>query len=266
MAETFNPFGNSDSVVSTSNVGENLLLTLSPAKFDIFSKTLALFEKSTESIKIQKSNILQKFGPAIITADVTPIFDKEVDLEIVQPKKYIKLFKQFKNNLDINFIEDNSNNRYVITNDEIKLFLPKQASTEDEEDTLMPDFEGAEGLFEIKIDKEVSKQLIGLSSDVNFVEYLIQNDKLKGIHIPETAIYLFNDYLKDPDAKTLDETNADLTLRTGVFLGVTAEAYAIQVGKLANGNHFSFTECDTGMVKINVFETLEVTTGGNLLI
>ena len=259
----FNPFGD---VEKNTSVGENLLLTLSPAKFDIFSKTLSLFEKSAESIKIQNSNIIQKFGPAIITADITPLFEKEVSLEIVQPKKYIKLFKQFKNNVDINFIEDNGNNRYIITNDEIKLFLPKQAVVTNEEDGLMPDFEGSVGLFEIKIDKEVSKQLVGLSSDVNFVEYLVQNDLLKGIHIPETAIYLFSDYLKDTDAKTLDETNADLTLRTGIFLGVNAESYTIQIGKLANGNHFSYTECDTGMVKVNVFENLEVTTGGNLLI
>jgi hypothetical protein len=262
---TFNPFGNTDTTINTST-GESLLLTLSPAKFDIFVKLLSLFEKSSESIKIQDSNIVQKFGPATMTADITTLFEKDVNLEIVQPKKYIKLFKQFKNNTDINFIEDGGNNRYIITNDEIRLFLPKQAASTEEEDTMMPDFEGAEGLFDITIDKDVSNQLIGLSGDVNFVEYLIQEDKLKGIHVPETAIYLFSDYLQDEAAKTLDETNADLILRTGVFLAVTAEKHTIQIGKLANGNHFSLTDCDTGMIHINVFENLEVTTGGNLLI
>jgi hypothetical protein len=258
----FNPF---NTVEKSEEIGENLLLTLSPAKFDIFVKVLSLFEKSSESIKIQASNIVQKFGPAIMTADVSPLFEKDVDIEIVQPKKYIKLFKQFKNNTDIDFISDGGNNRYIVTNDEIKLFLPKQATVV-EEDTLMPDFEGAEGLFDIKIEKEVSKQLIGLSADVNFVEYLIQDDKLKGVHIPDTAIYLFNEYLKDPKAKTLDETNADLILRTGVFLAVAAESYNLQIGKLTNGNHFSVTDCDTGMVHVNIFENLEITTGGNLLI
>jgi len=258
----FNPFGNAEKTVMT---GENLILTLSPAKFDIFSKTLTLFEKSAESIKIQNSNILQKYGPAIMTADITPLFEKEVDLEIVQPKKYIKLFKQFKSNEDINFIDDNSNNRYIITNNEIKLFLPKQAGVK-EEDTLMPEFEDSESLFDIKIEKDVAKQLIGLSGDVNYVEYLIQENKLKGIHIPDTAIYLFSDYTKEENAKNLDETNADLTLRTGVFLEVPAESYQIHIGKLGNGNHFSFTECDTGLIKVSVYETLEVTTGGNLLI
>ena len=265
MTTTFNPFTTADTPTQSSFEGENLLLTLSPAKFDIFNKTLSLFEKSSESIKIQNSNIIQKYGPAVITADITALFEKEIDMTIVQPKKYIKLFKQFKNNTDINFIEDGSNNRYIITNDEIKLFLPKQAAVA-EEDTLMPDFEDAEGICDLKIDKEVAKQLVGLSTDVNFVEYLFQDQKLKGIHIPETAIYLFGDYLKDPKAKTLDETNAELILRTGVFLEVPAENYIIQIGKLKNGNHFSFTECDTGMVKVNVFENLEVTTGGNLLI
>lgn len=257
---TFNPFGN------TSSKSTDLLVSFTPAKFDILIKVLSLFDKSNDSICIKSSNIVQKFGSAIANADISSLFDDQVvDLEIVQPKKYIKLFKQFKNNTNIDVIEDSANNRYVITNGEIKLFLPKQA-TPTSDDTLMPDFEDCEMLHEMTIDKETSKQLIGLSSDSNYIEYLFQDNKLKGVHIPDTAIYLFNEFLEDPKAKNLDETNADEMLRTGVFLAIPAEDYKLTIGKLKNGNHFSITDCNTGMVHVNLIEQLDLSTGGSLLI
>lgn len=264
----FNPFGDNKAIVSTNTSGakENLLVSFTPAKFDVLIKVLGLFDKSSDSIKIQNSNIIQKYGPAVVSANVMTLFDNQsINIEIVQPKKYIKLFKLFKNNNNIDFIEDNSNNRYIITNGEIKLFLPKQAIAATD-DTLMPDFDDCVGLYEVKIDKETSKQLIGLSSDVNYVEYLIQDDKLKGVHVPDTAIFLFADYLIDPKAVKLDETNADQILRTGIFLTVPAEDYTINIGKLKNGNFFSITDCNTGVVHVSIIETLELSTGGNLLI
>jgi len=262
----FNPFGDNKIVTQSVEQKENLLVSFTPAKFDVLIKVLGLFDKSSDSIKIQSSNIIQKYGPAIISADVSTLFDDQViDLEIVQPKKYIKLFKLFKNNNNIDVIEDNANNRYIITNGEIKLFLPKQAAAATD-DTLTPDFDDCVGLYEVKIDKETSKQLIGLSGDVNYVEYLIQDDKLKGMHVPDTAIFLFNEFLIDPKASKLDETNADLTLRTGIFLTVPAEDYKVNIGKLKNDNYFSITDCNTGVVHVSIFEALDVTTGGNLLI
>jgi hypothetical protein len=263
----FNPFGGGgDTQEAAIETGEKVLISFSPAKFDIFTKVLALFNKSTESIKIQSSTIIQKFGPATASADVSKLFDDQVvDLEIIKPDKYIKLFKQFRNNDDIKVIDDITNKRYIITNDEIKLFLPKQADAVTD-DTMMPDFEDAEGLFELKIDKETSKQLVGLSAGANYVEYLIQDSKLKGIHIPSTAIYLFSEFLKDPKAKTLDETNADQIFRTGNFLTVPAEDFVIQIGKLKKGTPFSLTTCNTGVVNVTVFENLDDTSGGNVLI
>ena len=256
----FNPFS------SKEKTGENLLFSFSPAKFDILIKVLSLFDKSGETISIRNSNIVQKFGAAVANADISTLFDDQiVDIDIVQPKKYIKLFKQFKNNTNIDFIEDNSNNRYIVSNGEIKLFLPKQAQASDD-DTLAPDFDDCVGLYEIKIDKETSKQLVGLSSDSNYVEYLIQDEKLKGVHIPDTAIYLFNDFLIDPKATKLDETNADQMLRTGNFLSVPAEDYLINIGKFKNDNFFSVTDCNTGVVHVKIIETLELSTGGSILI
>ena len=269
----FNPFNSENSTVveedkpeERTEIPENLLFSFTPAKFDMFVKVLSLFDKSSDSIKITQSQVVQKYSAAVINADMSTLFDdQEVDLEIIQPKKYTKLFKQFRNASNIDIIQDDDNNRYIITNGEIKVFLPKQVTT-DSDDTMMPDFDGCVGLWDIKIDKETSRLLNGLSSDVNFIEYLIQDNKLKGLHVPDTAIFLFGDYLKDPKAKTLDETNSEVTLRTGVFLPIVADDYNISIGKLKNEEYFSITECNTGLIKINVIEKLEVTTGGNLLI
>lgn len=262
----FNPFGDNKTFSDTKTSGEKLLVSFSPAKFDTLIKVLGLFNKSADSIKITNGNIVQKYGPATINADVSTLFDDQpVDFEIVQPNKYIKLFKTFKNNTDISIIEDNSNNRYIITNGEIKLFLPKQAQVASD-DTLLPDFEDCTQLWEIKIDKETSKQLIALSGSSNYVEYLIQDEKLKGIHVPDTAIFVFSEFLIDPKAKILDETNAEQTFKTGTFLKIDAEDYTINIGKLKNGNHFSITNCNTGLIGVNIFETLEVSTGGDLFI
>lgn len=263
----FNPFNTKEEDENKSD--ERVLVTLPPAKFDIFTKVLDLFNKSNESIKIKNNLIVQKFGPAVISSDITNLLeeDQQINIDIIDPSKYIKLFKNFRNNEDVKIIDDESNKRYIFTNDEIKLFLPKQVTEEENaDDTLMPDFEDSESMFELKINKETSKQLIGLSKNVNAVEYLVQDNKLKGIHIPETAIFLFSDYTKDPKAKTLDETNAEQIFRTGIFLAVPAEDYIIYIGKLKNGNYFSYTDCDTGFVHVNVYEDLKVTTGGSLLI
>jgi hypothetical protein len=172
----FNPFGDNKAVVpNNSSAKENLLISFTPAKFDVLIKVLGLFDKSTDSIKIQNSNIVQKYGPAIVSADVTTLFDDQsIDFEIVQPKKYIKLFKLFKNNTNIDVIEDNANNRYIITNGEIKLFLPKQAVAATE-DTLLPDFEDCSLMFDVKIDKEASKQLMTEEGEMNYARSFALN-------------------------------------------------------------------------------------------
>lgn len=264
---TFNPFEQTNTNLQQSTEkAPSTLISFTPAYFDSLIKILSLFEKSADTIKISQSTIIQKYGAAIVYADISNVFNgTAIDLEIVQPKKYIKLFKQFRNNTDIDVIDDSENNRYIITNNEIKLFLPKPAQTTTD-DTLLPDFEGSTSYYQVKLDKETSKQLIGLSSESKFVEFLIQDEKFKGVHIADTAIYLFNDYLKDPNVSKLDETTADPMLRCGNFLSIAAEDYEINIGKLSNGNYFSITDCNTGFIHVNIYETLEVTTGGNVLI
>ena len=89
---------------------------------------------------------------------------------------------------------------------------------------------------------------------------------MKAIHVPDTAIYLFSDYVSDLKASTLDETNADLALRSISYFSIPAEDYEISIGKQPDGSFVSAMSCNTGFIKISVVENLEIATGGNILI
>ena len=244
----------------------NVIAEISPAKFDSLVKILSLLDKSHDSIMIQESMIVQQYKRGIMYADVNEVFDgKKIDLQILNPKKNVKLLKQFKSNTNVYIVNDDENSRYVLTNGEIKLFLPKQ---HDSTSTVVqiPDSDNAELLCSAEIDKNSAKTIDSLASDVNYIEYLIQNDELKAVHVPDTAIYILSDYLQDLQASKLDETNADLSLRSEVYLPVSADEFDVHLYKTTDGSYFSYTICDTGLVKISVYENLDLTTGGNLLL
>ena len=253
---------------------ENIIICqISPAKFDSLLKVLKVLvtdKSSNDSLVIKESTITQSIPGTVISADISDIFgDKKINLQIINPKKYIRLFSNFRNNNDIFVLDDNDNSRFIFTNGEIKLFLPKQIEKL-VEDVKLPDLSAAEQLCSIKVDKLTKKIISSLASDVQYVDYLIQDNLLKGIHIPDTAIYLFNEYIKDSKAAKLDETNADLALRSTSYLLVESEDYEIFIGRLKdsslNTTYVSATICNTGFVKVDVYENLDTVTGGNILI
>lgn len=247
----------------------NLICQISPAKFDSLLKVLNVLvgdKSSNESLVIKNSTITQSLSGAIISSDIQEIFDSsKINLQIINPKKYIKLFRNFRNTNDVFILDDSENSRFIITNGEIKLFLPKQIETLVEEIQL-PDLTNCAGLCSIKVDKTTRGIITGLASEADYIEYLIQDNFLKAIHVPDTAIYLFNDYISDAKAAKLDETNADLTLRSTVSFPIIAEDYEISIGKMPDGSYISATRCNTGFVKVDVIEPLEISTGGNILI
>lgn len=246
-----------------------IICQITPAKFDSFLKVLNVLvtdKASNDSLIIKESMITQNVSGAIVSSNIEDIFEgKKIDLQIINPKKYLKLFKTFRNNNDIFIMDDAENSRFIISNGEIRLFLPKQIENLVEA-VKVPDLTNCEGLCTIKIDKATRNIITGLSSEASYVDYLIQEDVLKGIHVPDTAIYLFSDYINDAKAAKLDETNADLALRSVAFLSIPAEDYEIAIGKQADGSYISVTNCNTGFIKVDVFESLEIATGGNILI
>jgi len=258
------------SVVNFKPMEENMIVCqISPAKFDSLLKVLTVLisdKSSNDSLIIKDSNITQNTSGAIISSNVEEIFEgKKIDLQIINPKKYLKLFKTFRNNNDIFILNDIENSRFIITNGEIKLFLPKQIENLVEA-VKLPDLSNCTGLCSIKVDKATRNIIMGLAAEASYIDYLIQDDLLKAIHVPDTAIYLFSDYISDLKATKLDETNADLALRSVAYFSIPAEDYEIAIGKQPDGSYVSAMSCNTGFIKVDVIESLEVATGGNILI
>lgn len=258
------------SVTNFKPLEENMIICqISPAKFDSLLKVLSVLvsdKSSNDSLIIKDSNITQNVSGAIISSNIEEIFEgKKIDLQIINPKKYLKLFKNFRNNNDIFILDDVENARFIITNGEIKLFLPKQIENLVEA-VKLPDLSTCTGMCSIKIDKSTRNIIVGLANEASYIDYLIQDNLLKAIHIPDTAIYLFSDYIGDTKATKLDETNADLALRSITYFSIPAEDYEVAIGKQVDGTYVSAMSCNTGFIKVDVIEALEIATGGNILI
>jgi hypothetical protein len=256
---TYKPFDDQNSIICQ----------ISPAKFDSLLKVLKVLineKSSNDSIIIKDSMITQSSNGSIICTNVLDIFDnRKITIHIINPKKYIKLFNNFKNNNDVFILDDGANSRFIITNGEIKLFLPKQIETLVQQVEL-PNMSNYKLLCTTKIDKATRNIITGLSADATYTDYLIQENQLKAIHVPDTAIYLFNEFIKDANSAKLDETNADLALRSTMCLTIPAEDYEINIGYSPEGSYIAATSCNTGFIKIDIYEPLEIATGGNILI
>jgi len=260
-------------VVSITNfkpLEENMIISqISPAKFDSLLKVLNVLvsdKSSNDSLIIKESNITQNVSGAIVSSNIEEIFEgKKINLQIINPKKYLKLFKTFRNNNDIFILDDPENSRFIITNGEIKLFLPKQIENLVEA-VKLPDLSNCTGLCSIKVDKASRNIIMGLANEAQYIDYLIQDNLFKAVHIPDTAIYLFSDYVNDLKATKLDETNADLALRSIAYFPILAEDYEIAIGHMPDGSYVSAMSCNTGFIKVDVIENLEIATGGNILI
>jgi len=246
-------------------INNNIVAEITPAKFDGLLKVLNLLTDSNDPIIISKSKIVKNLlSGSIVSMDVKDVFDSDVNLHIVNPKKNIKLFKTLKNNNNIYIVQDDENARYIIMNGEIRLFMPKQDESVEEFKAEMPSLEGVTPLSNTTFDKTTKNIISELAYSTEYIEFLFQNNEMKGIHIPDTAIYIFEKYIKDQQVSKLDETNADLALRSTSFLPIVAENYELSIGKLSDGSYCSYTVCDTGYIKVNIFEQLENTTGGSI--
>lgn len=252
------------------NVEDNLIISeINPAYFDILNKILAVLikERATDTITIKNSKIKQALSGCNIEANMFEVFGKAINLDIINPKKYINLFGQMKNNNNIFIIDDTENQRYLVTNGEIRLFLPKQDNLINNRDIDDIDLTKAEIVCSLTIEKNARTTINKLMSNADYLEYLIQDNELKGIYIPDTAIYIFEQYQKDEKALNLNETNADLNLRVINFLPVEANTYFLTIYKFGPDKYGSITTCKIGgKIDVKIFEHCSLTTGGNIII
>jgi hypothetical protein len=241
---------------------QTILCKLPPAKFDALVKTLNVFDQQTP-ISVVDSKIEQSInnGTAILSCDITDIAGK-INIDILTPKKHIKLMKSIKGNNDVFIIDDTVNKRFVITNGDIKIFLPKQIENfKPSSISNIPDLSSISLMGQtIIIDKDI-KNIISSLIDTDHVDLLIYGNQLKGINVPDTAIYSFPQYVNEK----IDDTTAELKLRSFSFLKVDGEDYQISLGNI-NSIYWLATVVNTGIINVNILETITAVSDETLLI
>lgn len=241
---------------------QKILCQLQPAVYDAFIKILSALDMNTP-ISIQNSKIEQSInaGTAILTTDITNIV-KDITMDVLNPKKYIRLFKSIKGNNDVFIIDDDSNKRFIITNGKIKVFLPKQIEAFKADTSTLPDLSNIDTIGNaIMIDKDTKTIISSLQQETEYIDLLIYENQLKGINIPDTAIFSFPAYINEK----IDEITAELKLRSFSFLNVVGETYQLSIGK-NNEVYWLSTIINTNIVDINVLEIINPVSDETLLI
>ncbi len=240
---------------------DNVIKKIIPAKWEAFLEILDFLTKdSDESVIIKDSVIMYPYkGGSIIKANLTEVFDDgSMNLHISSPKKWTKLFKTLKDG-NVYILDEDS--KFIVTNGQIKLFLPKQLSSY--VSTLsFPNLTETENICESIIQKESRDKIHRLGKDVQYIEFLLQDGKFKSVNVPNTAIFILPEYVKDPGAQKLTSSNADLTLRSTVFLPYPADTYRLLIGRnLVKDSYFAYTICKTSLAKIELYESLDNSSG-----
>jgi len=159
----------------------------------------------------------------------------------------------------IYIIDSVTDQRYLVTNGDITLYLPKQIDALSTPVTI-PDISMSNVISQpMEIDKDVRNTIYNLSGD-DALELIIKNGQLKGVYIPETAVYVFKQYIKE----NIVESSADLKLKCFSFLKIPADKYTIGIYQIDN-LYWLLTGIDTG-IKFYTFENVQPVSDENLLI
>ena len=246
----------SKSFFMTTDEKNSLVKEIPPVKFESLTNILDFLTKESDDPIIIKDSIIksQYKGSSIIKVDLTQVLDGQLDLHLSNPKKWTRLFKGLK--ADTNIVILNRENQFVVCNEQIKLFLPKQIESLTES-LEIPDLKETETICNVIIQKTSRDTILKLAKEYDFIEYLI-DDELKAINVPDTAIYILPDYVKDENARKLTSATAKIVLRSKVFLPYTTETYNVIIGhNLVNDSYFSYTTCRDGMLNIEIYEQLD---------
>ena len=251
---------NDSNIISDDDV---VLKKISPAKWEALIDILEFLTKdSDESVVISNSIIMHQLkSGSILKANLKEVFDNQnIDLHISSPKKWVRLFKMFKNE-NVYIIEES--NRFIVTNGQTKLFLPRQLNTVVSQ-LEFPDFEQTRNIANQIIQKESRDKIINLSKGLSYIEFLIKDNNIKIVNIPNTALFIIPEFMKDPEIRSLTVDNADLLLRSSTFLPYPAETYQIIVGlNNLNDKYFMVSSCKTQLISIEIYEVLNDATGIN---
>ena len=240
---------------------DNVIKKIIPAKWEAFLEILDFLTKdSDEPVIIKNSVIMYPYkGGSIIKADLREVFDDDsMNLHISSPKKWTKLFKTLRNE-NVYILDEDS--KFIVTNGQIKLFLPKQLNSY-VNNLSFPGLDETEKVCELFVQKDSRDKILRLGKDVQYIEFLIQDGKFKSVNVPNTAIFILPEYVKDEAAQKLTSSNADLTLRSTVFLPYPADTYQLFIGRnLIKDSYFAYTICKTSLATIELYESLDNSSG-----
>ena len=242
----------------------DILKKIVPAKWEALINILSFLTKdSDDAVIIDKSVVMHSLKTGgILKVKMHDIFDEELDLHISSPKKWTRLFKMLKNE-DVFIL--NEENLFIVTNGQIRLFLPKQLSSVSSS-LIFPSFEKSEVVSNMIFQKETRDKILNLSNNIQFIEFLIQDGIFKAINIPSTAIFVLPEFIKDPKIKDLNSNTADITLRCSSFLPFPAETHSFTIGRnKETSTYFAHTKCASQLVNIETYEVLDNISGVNSL-
>lgn len=246
--------------VLTSN--QTILCKISPAKFDGLVKVLSNLDgQSIIAIKNSMINQLINKGTAILIANISDLIGENIDFQILDPKKHIRLFKQLKGNNDVFIINDPDNERYIITNQDVSIFLGKQI--EELNDAIStPDLSTAITIgAPITLEKNDRDVISSFMKEADYIDLLLQNDQLKGVSLPGLAVIKFKNFIKD----NIDDVSANLKLRSYAFLKVDGEQHVVNLAK-TDDNYWILTQVNTGYLLISILETVNPVSDDKLLL
>jgi hypothetical protein len=245
--------------------GQSVVSRFSPAKFDAFVKVLNVLDDKN-IIVIDQSRICQSInnGTAILMTDISGLIDdsnNKINLHVLNPKKYIKYFKNMKGSSDIYIIDDPNGQRYIVTNGDVMIYLPKQIE-EFERDAAPPDLTAANLIgAPIDIDKDTRNTIISMSSETSHIDLLLHQNQMKAVYIPELAVFSFKQFVADQ----IDDSKAELRLRSYSFLNVPGEEYRVTLGEV-QGNYWITTLVNTGFIAVHIIESLQPVSDENLIL
>lgn len=236
------------------------LLTIPPAKFEAFQKVLTVLTDTNDPIFIRNSVITKLMSnSSIVSVNLQPVFEsQDFNLHLNNPSKQVKLFKSLKGDNDIKIIHDAENSRYIVTNDEVKIFLPEFDESLDIS-VALPDLNNnISWIDQLHVDKSTRDIILNLTKGSEYIELLMQDNKVKALYVPDVGTMLFSQYVNDGNAKKLDESNAEKILRSTAFLCVPSEEYNVYVGQFNdNENKFLYTTCKISILDVVIYEELE---------
>lgn len=225
-------------------------------KFDALLKVITLMENAPV-ISIRDGVINNLIETNIIIADLTAIFGNTFNLDIVNPKKYLKIFKTMPKT-KIQLYDDSNMNRYVIISGNTKLFLPKKQHSPLFDQSEFNDFNQLGEDISIKDNKKQIKPFL-----TNEIKLLIYENKFVGILNDELGMYKFQEY--SSYEMDINEDDCEVLVSYG-FLSIDAESYDIKLGK--KGDHFwLFTTIDfDNLSKVYILENVNKKNIDNVLI